>query len=252
MKLALFFLLSVAVHATAFLVPISFNGRSSDQAITVTILPLEPGFESSGGSGSARAAGNRALSKSSVKAPVLVRPGAAPRTATPIAHEKIPGENLSVVTDNDITALAEFSPVGIPSRTGETSASGNGSGGNDSGSAGIGAGSGNGSGSGQGSGAGQAGANITQVRYRDTPQPQYPDSARREGKEGRVLLRVLVDADGRTKSVEINTSSGDDTLDRAATEALKKWRFVPARAGTKPIETWVKVPIEFQLSNAKQ
>jgi TonB family protein len=250
MKLALFFLLSVAVHATAFLVPISFNGRSSDQAITVTILPLEPGTESSGGSGSARAAGNRALSKSSVKAPVLVRPGAAPRTATPIAHEKTHGENLSVVTDKDITALAEFSPVGIPGRTGETSASGNGSGGNDSGLEGIGVGSGNGSG--QGSGAGQAGANITQVRYRDTPQPQYPDSARREGKQGRVLLRVLVDADGRTKSIEINTSSGDDTLDRAAIEALKKWRFVPARAGTKPIETWVKVPIEFQLSNAKQ
>ena len=131
-------------------------------------------------------------------------------------------------------AMAEFSPVGIPSRTGETSASGNGSGGNNSGLERIGAGNGNGSGNGQGSGAGQAGATLTQARYRDTPQPHYPDSARREGKEGRVLLRVLVDEDGRTKAIEINTSSGHDMLDRAATEAIKKWRFVPARAGASP------------------
>jgi len=65
-------------------------------------------------------------------------------------------------------------------------------------------------------------------------------------------LRVLVDAEGRTKAIEVNTSSGNDLLDRAATEAIKKWRFVPAHTGTKPIETWVKIPIEFQLSNAKQ
>jgi protein TonB len=62
---------------------------------------------------------------------------------------------------------------------------------------------------------------------------------------------VLVDEEGRTKAIEINKSSGHDMLDRAAAEAIKNWRFVPARAGTKPIETWVNVPIEFQLSNAK-
>ena len=54
------------------------------------------------------------------------------------------------------------------------------------------------------------------------------------------------------KLIEINTSSGHDMLDQAATEALKKWRFVPARASGKPVETWVKIPIEFQLSNAKR
>ena len=66
-----------------------------------------------------------------------------------------------------------------------------------------------------------------------------------------MLLRVLVDEKGRTKAIEVNQSSGHDLLDRAATEAIKKWRFVPAHAGTKPVETWVKVPIEFQLSNAE-
>ena len=96
---------------------------------------------------------------------------------------------------------------------------------------------------------GQAGAPLIPARYRETPQPHYPDSARRDGKEGRVLLRVLVDDEGRTKAIEVNTSSGHEMLDQAAIAALRKWRFVPARASGNPIETWVKVPIEFHLSN---
>ena len=116
----------------------------------------------------------------------------------------------------------------------------------------TGSGSADGSGNGEGSGTAQAGAPLTQARYRETPQPRYPDSARRDGKEGRVLLRVLIDEEGRTKVIEVNTSSGHEMLDQAAIAALKKWRFVPARASGKPVETWVKVPIEFQLSNSQR
>jgi len=250
MKLALFFLLSLAVHATAFLVPISLFGRTSDHAITVTLLPLESATEPSGGFGSGRVEVSRVAPKTLPRTPFKAQPGQSTPTATLVAQEKYLGENLSVVADHVETAIAEFLPVGIPGSTGQSFASGNGAGGN-SFAEGIGAGTGIGSGNGEGSGTGQAGASLSQVRYRDTPQPSYPDSARREGKEGRVLLRVLVDEEGRTKAIEINRSSGHDTLDRAATEAIKKWRFVPARAGTKPIEAWVKVPIEFQLSNAK-
>lgn len=246
MKLALFFLLSLAVHATAFLVPISLFGRTSDHAITVTILPLESATEPRGGSGSGRVAVRRVAPKTLLKTPLKAPPGQSTPTAAPVAQEKNLGGNLSVVADNFETVIADFLPVGIPGSTGQSFASGNGAGGN-SFAEGVGAGTGNG----EGSGTRQAEATLTQARYRDTPQPDYPDSARREGKEGRVILRVLVDEEGRTKAIEINKSSGHNMLDRAAAEAIKKWRFVPARAGTKPIETWVKVPIEFQLSNAQ-
>lgn len=249
MKLALFFLLSLAVHATAFLVPISLFGRTSDHTITVTILPLESATEPSGGSGRGRVAVRRVAPKSLPKTPLFkAQPGQSTPTATVVAQEKNLGGNLAVVADKVETVIAEFLPVGIPGSTGQSFA--NSAGGN-SFAEGIGAGTGNGSGNGEGSGTGQAGATLTQARYRDTPQPHYPDIARREGKEGRVLLRVLVDEEGRTKAIEINKSSGHDMLDRAAAAAIKKWRFVPARAGTKPIETWVKVPIEFQLSSAQ-
>jgi TonB family protein len=165
------------------------------------------------------------------------------------ALEKVSLERPSGVADNGETAIAELSPVGIAIGTGDGFATGSERGESNSASGIIGAGSA--SGNGNGAGTAQAGATLTQARYRETPQPQYPNSARREGKEGRVLLRVLVDEEGRPKTIEVNTSSGHDLLDRAASEAIKNWRFVPGHAGGKPIETWIKVPIDFQLSNAK-
>ncbi|HKY09772.1 MAG TPA: energy transducer TonB [Candidatus Binatia bacterium] len=92
---------------------------------------------------------------------------------------------------------------------------------------------------------------LTQASYRETPRPAYPETARRDGREGRVLLRVLVDDQGKPKRVEINNSSGSDSLDSAAVEAIKRWRFHPARYGEKPIESWLRIPIEFRLADAK-
>ena len=55
----------------------------------------------------------------------------------------------------------------------------------------------------------------------------------------------------RPKLVEINRSSGSEALDRAATEAIKHWRFHPARSGDKPVESWVSIPIEFRLEDLR-
>jgi TonB family protein len=107
--------------------------------------------------------------------------------------------------------------------------------------------SGNGSGSGVAVGEESGGPTFVQVSYGYNPKPEYPDRARREGKEGRVLLRVLVDEQGRSKSIEVNNSSGSEALDRAAGEAIKRWRFSPARYGVRPVESWIKIPVDFRL-----
>lgn len=252
MKLALFFFLSFAIHATAFLVPVSLNGRGTDRAITVTILPIESAAELSGGASSGQAAAAKPIAAKRPRNTTTINQAgeAAPNAAVPVL-EKIPVDSLSLVNDKIVVPLAGESMIGTANRRGEGAATGTEAGGNNFPGGKFSTGSGDGTGN-EGSGAGQIGSTLTQARYRETPQPHYPDSARREGKEGRVLLRVLVDEEGRTKAIEINTSSGHDLLDQAATEALKKWRFVPARAGGKSIETWVKIPIEFQLSNAKR
>jgi protein TonB len=84
--------------------------------------------------------------------------------------------------------------------------------------------------------------------YLNNPPPPYPRSARRSGEQGTVTLRVHVATDGVPTRVELERSSGSPTLDEAALEAVKTWRFVPARRGTDPVAAWVIVPVIFRLT----
>ena len=83
--------------------------------------------------------------------------------------------------------------------------------------------------------------------YLRNPAPEYPAFSKRRGEEGRVLLRVNVGADGLPRAIEIHTTSGFERLDDAAVETVKRWKFVPARQGDKPVAAWVLVPISFSL-----
>jgi protein TonB len=85
--------------------------------------------------------------------------------------------------------------------------------------------------------------------YLDNPKPVYPLVSRRLGEQGKVVLRVHVSADGLADKVEIKTGSGHPRLDQAATDAVSRWRFVPARRGDQPVAAWVLVPINFQLES---
>lgn len=85
--------------------------------------------------------------------------------------------------------------------------------------------------------------------YLNNPPPAYPLAARRRGIEGRVLVRAEVQSDGSCSRVELKAGSGSNLLDQAALEAVRKWRFVPARKGTQVITAWVEVPITFKLEN---
>jgi len=85
--------------------------------------------------------------------------------------------------------------------------------------------------------------------YLDNPRPPYPLAARRQGLEGRVLLRVEVLANGSSGRVEVKSGSGYEILDRGAREAVKAWRFVPARRGGEALVAWVDIPIAYRLEN---
>ena len=83
--------------------------------------------------------------------------------------------------------------------------------------------------------------------YLDNPAPAYPAMARRLGEQGRVMLHVLVNADGSAGKVDLRSSSGSSRLDQSALDTVKRWRFVPAKLGTQPVAAWVLVPIQFTL-----
>ena len=83
--------------------------------------------------------------------------------------------------------------------------------------------------------------------YLQNPPPSYPALSRRRGEKGRVVLRVFVSAQGEAQQVQLHGSSGFERLDQAAQDAVKQWRFVPAKQGEQAISAWVLVPILFAL-----
>lgn len=85
------------------------------------------------------------------------------------------------------------------------------------------------------------------VAYLRNPAPRYPVAARRAGEQGTVTLRVLVTREGLASRVDVEKSSGSPHLDAAALEAVRAWRFTPARQGADAVESWMLIPIVFRL-----
>ena len=81
-------------------------------------------------------------------------------------------------------------------------------------------------------------------------KPIYPNMSKRLGEQGTVVLRVLVKADGNAGEVEVKSSSSYPRLDQAAIDAVKTWRFNPAKIDGKAIDEWYQVPIPFKLQSS--
>jgi TonB family protein len=250
--MGLFLLFSTALHATALSYPVLFLPPRAETLFPVTVLPLEA--QNGGGSGPA---GREANQKDQAKRPRPERAREPVRTNS-ITPAKPQQQNRF---DSALTATSDW-PEGIAlapdlsaAMRGEVSLAGPaelaGAAGENSGhgkttTGGNGDGTGDGTATGNGDGRGRTG-----VTYAYSPKPEYPESARREGREGTVVLRVLVDEEGRSKSLEVNRSSGFEALDQAAVETVRRWRFLSARHGDKRVASWVRIPIEFNLADAE-
>ncbi len=78
-----------------------------------------------------------------------------------------------------------------------------------------------------------------------SPAPQYPPAALRRGERGTVVVRVDVDANGMPGGVTLVQRSGSRALDRAAMEAVRRWRFQPATRDGQPVEGSLEIPFDF-------
>jgi len=76
---------------------------------------------------------------------------------------------------------------------------------------------------------------------------KYPREALQRHEQGTVILRVLVGADGKPQSVEIEKSSGSRSLDQAARAAVERWTFQPGTLNGVRSALWALVPIAFDL-----
>lgn len=136
-------------------------------------------------------------------------------------------------------------PAAPPSNgTGSGGGIGSGSGGG----AGVGHGPGVGTGSGGGIGGGvyRVGGGIAAPQALATPDPAYTEEARRAKTQGTCVLAVIVDADGRTRDIRVVRGLGFG-LDAKAVEAVRQWKFEPAKKDGKPVNVAINVQVEFKL-----
>jgi protein TonB len=80
-------------------------------------------------------------------------------------------------------------------------------------------------------------------------RPIYPESARRAGIQGTTLLRIHIEADGHVSDVSVQRSAGHQSLDEAAADAVRRWRFEPALNSAGPVSMWAVVPVQFRISD---
>ncbi len=83
----------------------------------------------------------------------------------------------------------------------------------------------------------------------NNPAPVYPVVSRRLREQGRVLMDVYILPDGSVGEIKLKRSSGSARLDQAALDAVRQWRYLPARRGNEPIPYWYVQPLDFTLSS---
>jgi TonB family protein len=81
-------------------------------------------------------------------------------------------------------------------------------------------------------------------------QPTYPDSARRSGMEGAVIVGFVVKTNGAVdaRTIHVQESSGFPILDVSAAAKAATWRFLPATSNGKPVESEHYFRVVFELT----
>ena len=91
-----------------------------------------------------------------------------------------------------------------------------------------------------------AGGGDNYPNFLHREQPLYPQAARRMGREGKVVLRLSIDENGKLQQVEVVESTGFE-FTRAAVEAVKKSTFQPAQQNGRPVPSRAILPVQFVL-----
>lgn len=89
--------------------------------------------------------------------------------------------------------------------------------------------------------------NVNPPELLEFQLPVYPKNLRERGIEGKVILKVLLDKEGKVQEIQIFESSGYETFDHVAIESVWQWRFKPAKKEDQSRESWVLIPINFQI-----
>jgi protein TonB len=203
-----------------------FPTAGGEGIVRVSLVTVMPGPEN--GNGAAQADEVRKKQVNPTKTAPVIVPKAMEKTVIPEALDSRPVQRETVETSVSIEDAGAQYATAAPGRGPEAGEAARGQR--------------------QPGAASQEGYSEAMPRYRENRPPVYPGAARQRGYEGDVLIAAEVRADGRIGSVRIKRSSGYAALDNAALEAVKVWRFEPARRMGAALGAWVEIPIRFRLS----
>jgi TonB family protein len=77
-------------------------------------------------------------------------------------------------------------------------------------------------------------------------RPEYTEEARQRSLEGEVILEIVVRRDGSVGEVRVLQGLGAGLNERAV-QAVRQWRFTPARRQNAPVDVVVEVAVDFRL-----
>jgi TonB family protein len=77
--------------------------------------------------------------------------------------------------------------------------------------------------------------------------PKYPEEAKKEGVQGKVIVEATLGTDGKVAKVKV-VNEADPRLAQAALDAVKQWRFKPMQKDGKPVEVKTTVTLSFRLN----
>jgi len=89
--------------------------------------------------------------------------------------------------------------------------------------------------------------NVKPPELLEFQRPLYPKDLRERDIEGKVILKILIDKEGKAEEIQIFESSGYKMFDQIAIKSVRQCQFKPARKGNQQKESWVLIPINFQI-----
>jgi protein TonB len=197
-----------------------------------------------------RPAVDASINRTLVKArPVELRQPTPVPTPAPVVQDPLPSRRLVAPVvpatntgqrDGALQARHDTSSLGSGAGGGTGTARGTGDG------EGLGSGIGSGAGGGIGGGPYRAGSGVEPPRLLREVKAKYTDEARRRGTTGNVILEIVVTRDGTVGEVSVRRGLGGG-LDERAIEAVRQWKFAPARRLGQPVDVIVEVAVEFML-----
>ena len=95
------------------------------------------------------------------------------------------------------------------------------------------------------------------IPYDQAPVPKiplgdlviYPELAKEAGIEGKVYIKAFINVKGSVVSAKVLKGVPNTGLDEAASDAIRKVRFRPAKQRERAVGVWISIPVNFRLKS---